>query len=85
MFVRQLTVTNNTTGAIAGPVSVWLGDLSDNATLANASGAANYIVLRGTGAGMAAGSSASATLQFLNPTNAAIYYTPHVQAAAQIP
>jgi len=82
-FAQQLKITNNSSTLIAGPVGVWLEGLSANATLANASGPANYIVIPGTAAGMAAGSSATVNLQFLNPTNAAITYTTHVQAASQ--
>lgn len=82
-FTQQLTITNSTSSTIAGPVGVWLEGLSGNATLANASGLGNYIVVPGTGAGLAAWSSASVSLQFLNPTNAAISYTPHVQAESQ--
>ncbi|MGC4085946.1 MAG: metallophosphoesterase [Vicinamibacterales bacterium] len=82
MFTQQLTITNNTGDTVAGAVGVWLEGLSGNATLANASGPANYIVVPGTGAGLAMGSSATVNLQFLNPTNAAINDTPHVQAAA---
>jgi len=82
-FAQQLTITNATAGAVTGPVGVWLDGLSGSATLANASGPGNYIVVPGTGAGMAMGSSATVNLQFLNPTNAAINYTTHVQAAAE--
>jgi len=82
-FAQQLTITNNTGDAITGPVGVWFEGLSGNATLANASSPGNYIVIPGTDAGMPAGSSATVNLQFLNPTNGAINYTTHVQAASQ--
>jgi len=82
-FSQQVTITNNSAETIAGPVGLWLEGLSGNATLANASGPSNYIIIPGTGAGMPAGSSATVNLQFVNPTNAAISYTTHTQAASQ--
>jgi hypothetical protein len=83
LYTQQVTLTNSTGAAIAGPVNLVLDSLSANATLANASGTtANnpplgspYLVVPGTGSGMAMGASATVTLQFSNPTNSAIAYT----------
>ena len=76
-----MTITNNNATALSGPFYLVLDSLSVNATLANASGntsvytpVSSYITV--PGATLAPGASASVTLQFNNPTNAAITYTP---------
>jgi hypothetical protein len=79
-YAQQLNVTNSTISPVQGPVGVWLDNLSPNATLTNASGSAgNYMILPGTDSGLAAGASATVTLQFANPTNTGITYTTRVQ------
>jgi hypothetical protein len=80
-YAQQVTITNNTTGALTGPFYVALDSLSTNATLANPTGTtATYAPLNAPyilvpGASLAPGASASVSLQFTNPTNAAISYT----------
>jgi hypothetical protein len=80
-YAQQVTITNNTTGALTGPFYVVLDSLSANATLANPTGTtttyaplnAPYILV--PGASLAPGASANVSLQFTNPSNAAISYT----------
>ena len=85
MFAQQLTVTNHTAGTLPGPFFVVLDSLSGTVTLANASGTAavfppfgSYIQVPVAPTGLGAGASTSVTLQFANPTNAAISYTTRV-------
>jgi hypothetical protein len=80
-YAQQATVSNVTPGPLAGPFNVVLDGLSANATLTNASGTTNgspYITLPGTAGGVGAGASANVTLQFSNPSNAAITYSNRV-------
>jgi hypothetical protein len=80
-YAQQVTITNNTTGALTGPFYVVLDSLSANATLANPTGTtATYAPLNAPyilvpGASLAPGASANVSLQFTNPSNAAISYT----------
>ncbi len=84
-YVQSVTITNNNAGALTGPFFVALDSLSVNATLVNATGTtsvyapltSSYITVP-AGATLAPGASASVTLQFTNPTNAAITYTARV-------
>ena len=80
LYAQQVTIKNNTTGTLQGPFYVVLDSLSGNATLTNGSGAtANYAPLAAPfiqvpGSSLAAGATATVTLQFANPSNAAIAY-----------
>lgn len=83
-FVQQLTITNSTGAPLAGPVTLTLDNLSSNATLANGT-SANTITLGGVGAaGVAAGATTSLTLEFTNPSNGPISYTPTLSAGAPV-
>jgi hypothetical protein len=76
-FNGTLKLSNNTAGAIAGPVYLVLDGLPSGVTLQNASGLRNgkpYITL----GGLAAGSSVSTALVFKNPANLSLTYTPVV-------
>lgn len=81
LYSQQVTLTNNTAGALAGPFFLVLDGLSPSATLSNASGTTSvypptarpYITVPGSS--LAPGASATVSLQFSNPTNAAISYT----------
>ncbi len=80
-YAQQVTITNNTAGTLAGPFFLVLDGLSPSATLSNASGSTSvypptakpYITVPGSS--LAPGASATVSLQFSNPTNAAISYT----------
>jgi hypothetical protein len=80
-YAQQVTVTNSTANTLSGPFFVVIDGLSANATLANATGATtNYAPLgrpyiQVPVSSLAPGASANVTLQFANPTNAAITYT----------
>lgn len=81
-YVQQITITNNNATALNGPFYYVLDSLSTNATLFNANGSTSVYTPAGSsfitvpGATLAPGASASVTLQFNNPTNAAITYSP---------
>jgi hypothetical protein len=79
-YTQRVTITNSSASTIAGPFSVAIDALSTNATLSNLSGN-TYINIPGVSQ-LAAGASASVTLQFTNPTNAAINYTTRVNIVA---
>jgi phosphodiesterase/alkaline phosphatase D-like protein len=74
-MVQQLTITNNTGSDLSGPISIALTGLSANTSLSNASGTTDgnpYITVP---PGMlAAGASATVTLQFIRPVTGGITY-----------
>jgi hypothetical protein len=90
LYSQQVTIQNATSAALSGPVDVVLDNLSANATLSNKMGTvANnppigspYIAIPGTSSGLAAGASATVTLQFTNSNNGAITYTPRTLTGA---
>jgi hypothetical protein len=86
LYSQTVTITNNTTSAFSGPISLVLDSLSTNATLSNATGTTDsleppagspYINFAGNlGSGMI-----TLTLQFSDPTHALpITYTSRVLA-----
>ena len=83
-FAQKVTLKNNGAGTLEGPFELILDGLSTNAALANQTSrtaahpplSSPYITV--TGSPLAAGASASVTLEFTNPTNAAISYTARV-------
>jgi len=84
-WYQQVTVTNTGTTPLAGSVYLVFDGLSSNATLVNASGVSNnppagsvYMTMPGTAGGLAPGASAVITLEFINPTNGGIVYTPRI-------
>ena len=82
-LLQTITVRNVSANPVAGPVYVALDNLSSNTSLTNAVGfTANtspagspYIL---AGSDLAAGASASVTLQFANPPSGKVVYTPRV-------
>lgn len=83
-YAQQVTITNNNAGALTGPFYLVLDTLSVNASLSNATGATTVYAPTGSpyitipGGTLAPGASATVTLQFTNPTNAAITYATRV-------
>jgi hypothetical protein len=91
-FLQTVTVTNTGGSTITGPIFLVIGNLSADATLANATGAstcsapgAPYVQLTPSGVSLAPGQSASAQLQFSDPTMGAFTYTTAVLNGAGIP
>lgn len=83
-YAQQVTLTNTTSGALAGPFYVVVDGLSANATLGSPSGTTavygplgSPYVLVSSGT-LAPGATASVTLQFTNPSNGAITYSARV-------
>jgi hypothetical protein len=77
LWVATMTVTNTSGLAITGPVQVVLTSLSSNATMTNNTGmfsASPYITVNV--GNLAAGASVSVVIQFTNPSNGFINYTP---------
>ena len=77
-----VTVTNISGSAISGPLQIGFSALPAGVTLANATttnGGVPYITLAG---GLAAGKSASFSVQFSNPSNVSINYSPIVYSGA---
>lgn len=86
-FVQQVTLTNTGATNVSGTVALALDALSANATLATSggvtaatapSGSPLALVDVGADSILTPGESATVTLQFTNPTRAAITYTPRV-------
>lgn len=83
-YVQNVTIKNNNANALDGSFVLALDGLSPTATLANSAGViaayaplgSPYITV--SGSPLAAGASATVTLQFNNPTNAGISYTSRV-------
>ena len=77
-----ITVTNIGSSAIQGPLQIGFGGLPTGVTLANATttnGGVPYVTLA---SGLAAGKSASFAVQFSNPSNVSINYSPIVYSGA---
>jgi Bacterial Ig domain len=86
-YSQVVTITNTGTTAVAGPLVLVLDTLSKGATLNNKTGVTTtvaplgspYIALNlGTATTLAAGKSVMVTLDFLDPTNAAISFKSRV-------
>jgi hypothetical protein len=83
-YAQQITITNNNPGPLTGPFYLALDSLGANATLANGTGTTevfaplNSPYLAVAGNTLAPGASASAVLQFANPSNGAITWTARV-------
>jgi hypothetical protein len=77
-FIQTITLMNNSSTAIPGPITLMLNNLR-GATLVNKSGgtdASPYVSINvGDTLQLGPGQSVSATLEFLDPTNQAITYT----------
>lgn len=88
-FFQTVTLTNNSSTAIAGPISLALDSLSGNASLSNASGIASCNLpassfINSSVASLAPGASTSIVLQFADPSRAAITYNTRVLAGPGI-
>jgi hypothetical protein len=76
-WTSTLTVHNTSAAPIGGPIEVVLTNLSSNVTMMNETGAFGvtpYIIV--SAATLAAGASASVAIQFKNPSNGSITFTP---------
>ncbi len=86
LYVQQVTIQNETSAALAGPINLALDNLSANATLADKTGnvvntpptGSPYITVPGTAGGLAIGASATVSLQFTNSSNGVISYSTRV-------
>jgi hypothetical protein len=84
-YAQTVTLTNEGSSTIAGPISLVLDDLSSNAALYNSAGTTKcaaplgspYITLPGP---LAPGGSANVVLQFTDPAKTGITYTTRVLA-----
>jgi hypothetical protein len=83
-FIQSVTLTNTGPSPIAGPISLVLDPLSSNAALYNQTGLTSAIDPAGRpylmvqSGDLAVGASASALLEFTDPTLTGITYTPRV-------
>jgi len=85
LWSATMTVKNTSGSAINGPIQVVLTNLSSNATMANNTGMHNgspYITVLTTTGALAAGGSVSVPIQFTNPSNGFITYTPVTYSGA---
>jgi len=84
-YVQTVTVKNSSTNTLTSPISLVLQNLSEGAILVGATSATAYVTPLGSpyvsaGVSLAPGQSISFTLQFEDPTNAAITYSTRVAA-----
>ena len=90
-FAQNVTIKNNNASTLGGSFQLVLDNLSPNVTLANKNGDTTVFAPLGspfitvTGGDLAAGASATVTLQFNNPTNTAITYTTRVLNSVTTP
>jgi hypothetical protein len=87
-YVQSVVIKNVTGSPVAGPIALAMDNLSSNATLFNSVGItgcaapAGSPIASGTPFNLAAGASIAITLEFVNPTNQAITYTPRALAGS---
>jgi len=77
-FNGTVTITNISTTSIAGPFQIAINSLTAGVTLTNATGSYGgvpYLTVAGAGS-LAAGQSASVSVQFRNPSNTMIKFSP---------
>ena len=85
-FVQTVTLKNNSTTSITGPVSLVLDQLTPNVSLYNVTGTTSALLPLGspyvnvTSANLAAGQSVSIQLQFTNPGNVTFSFVPRILA-----
>jgi hypothetical protein len=91
-FVQTLAVTNNTGGTVSGPINVVIESLTSTATLTNPGGTTGctspgspYVILVPSGSSLAAGQSASVSLDFRDPSLAGFTYSTAVTIGAGAP
>ena len=83
-FTSTVTITNISGAAIAGPLSILLTSLPAGATLNNATGTFNgspFLAVPGTTT-LAAGQSATVNVQFSDPSNTRITFTPVIYSGS---
>jgi uncharacterized repeat protein (TIGR01451 family) len=83
-FNGTVTITNISGSAINGPLSILLTSLPAGVTLANATGTFNgspFLAVPGS-ATLGAGQSATVSVQFSDPTNASITFTPVIYSGS---
>jgi hypothetical protein len=76
-----VTIKNTGGSAVAGPFQILFTGLSANVTLANASGVISgtpYLTVPGVSS-LSPGQSATVSVQFKNPSNVTIHFTPVIQ------
>ena len=76
IWAATLTVTNTSAAPIAGPIQVVLSNLTAGVTMTNNTGVFVYPFITVSTDTLAPGASASVSIQFLNPSNGLINYTP---------
>jgi hypothetical protein len=84
-YIGTVTITNIWRYTINGPFYIVFTSLTDGVTLANASGTyygSPYVTVNTTS--LAAGQSATVSVQFSDPANAKINFTPVIYVAGQI-
>ncbi len=91
-FVQTLTIKNNTSGPISGPINVVIQSLSANATLTNPGGTTGctssgspYVTVVQSNSALAPGASATYPMTFRDPTLAGFTYSTTVTAGAGAP
>lgn len=80
-YVGAVTITNNGSTALSGPLRLKLGSLASGITLDNASGSdggAPYVILSGP---IVAGAALNVPLTFTNPSRALVSYAPALYKA----
>lgn len=87
-FVQTLTLKNTSSSPINGPVSLVLDSLTNGVSLLNPTGTTSATPPTGspylnvTTGNLSVGASVTVTLEFVNPANAVIAYSPRVLAGA---
>jgi hypothetical protein len=80
-YVGAVTIKNTGSGSVSGPFQILFTGLTADVTLANATGTlagTPYITVTSPSS-LAAGQSVVVNVQFKNPSNATIHFTPLVQ------
>ena len=83
-FNGQVTLTNTSGSAISGPIQMLLMGMPPTVTLANATGELSgtpYLTIPAL-AGLAPGQSVTVSVQFNNPSNATIHFTPTIYSGS---
>jgi hypothetical protein len=87
-FQQAVTITRTATGSVAGPFALAIENLSSNATLYSPSGTTTCIaagsgyVTVNPGSNWSQGQALTVAIEFVNPTNAGITYTPALLAGS---
>ena len=83
-FNGTVTITNISGGSLSGPFQLLLNSLTDGVALVNANGMSNgdpYVTIPNL-ASLAAGQSVTVAVQFRNPANATVHFTPEVYSGS---